>query len=276
MYSNSHHSRIPKIIHQIWWQGHDQVPAKYRNYCKKWKELNPDFQYICWDVNSAQRLFSKHFPALKSFLVRLSHIVQKVDLAKYAILYVYGGTYVDMDMEPKRPLRTFFKDYPDSKLLILKSGEGYFAKILSILGGFSTDFWYNNAFISCEPRLSPMQTLTYECMRKSILLQRYSAVLPSLLTIGFTTGPWIFTEILETRFKHHLTVIPKNLFEPCDGIGECDMHLQPIAEHKCDFSWSTSGRIFVTLTRHWKTILLLIIIVCLVKQQELDKRFHSR
>ena len=40
---------IPHIIHQIWFQGEDNIPKKYPNYSKSWKEMNPKFKYIFWD-----------------------------------------------------------------------------------------------------------------------------------------------------------------------------------------------------------------------------------
>ena len=40
---------IPKIIHQIWWQGEKSIPEKYLSYIESWKTNHPDFKYMFWD-----------------------------------------------------------------------------------------------------------------------------------------------------------------------------------------------------------------------------------
>ncbi len=39
---------IPKIIHQIWIQGYDQLPNKLKNNHQLIKKYNPDYQIIFW------------------------------------------------------------------------------------------------------------------------------------------------------------------------------------------------------------------------------------
>jgi mannosyltransferase OCH1-like enzyme len=100
---NNSLEKVPKIIHQIWIGS--SVPKKYDAWRKSWLKYNPDFKYILWDekailklglINERQFLQAKN-PGVKS------------DIARYEILFRFGGIYVDTDFEALKPI--------DSKLL---------------------------------------------------------------------------------------------------------------------------------------------------------------
>lgn len=89
---------IPKIIHHI-------APADYRLWHPLWKRCYPSWQaqfkdakHVLWnDREDIDGLFEQHFPdfleTYKSFPVHM----MRIDVAKFAILYVHGGIYADMD-----------------------------------------------------------------------------------------------------------------------------------------------------------------------------------
>jgi len=89
---------VPKIIHQIWIGS--SVPKKYNTWRQSWMKYNPDFKYILWDekailklglVNERKFLQAKN-PGVKS------------DIARYEILFKFGGIYVDTDFEALKPI----------------------------------------------------------------------------------------------------------------------------------------------------------------------------
>lgn len=89
---------VPKTIHQVWIG--KKVPKKYDNWRKSWQKQNPDYVYILWDessileiglINERQFLQAKN-PAVKS------------DIARYELLYRFGGVYADTDFEALKPL----------------------------------------------------------------------------------------------------------------------------------------------------------------------------
>lgn len=100
---------IPKIIHQVWmdkveWDN-TEPPAKYtsRGFPQSWKELNPDFKYIFWNKRMIYALFDS--PELKKYkpfffgrLRKKGHMTQ-CDFARYAIMYMIGGIYMDLDFK---------------------------------------------------------------------------------------------------------------------------------------------------------------------------------
>jgi len=117
-----------KHIHQIWFQKYDSPhkPGTIVNEdyisCKK---MYTDFAerkgwgYTLWDENSVDTLIKEHFPTYLEKFNSIDSIIKKVDCARYMILYVYGGLYVDVDSYPKRDLDDFLNiksiirdDYP--------------------------------------------------------------------------------------------------------------------------------------------------------------------
>src|SRR5438105_4266380 len=96
---------IPKIIHQIWLQGSDNnnnpinIPDDYPNFTDSWKQMNKEFTYVLWDDDKIMALMKEKFPFLIQKYNSLPRFIQKVDIAKFMILYTYGGIYVDLDLE---------------------------------------------------------------------------------------------------------------------------------------------------------------------------------
>jgi len=96
------HEIVPRTIHQIWIGS--KVPKKYDQWRESWKKMNPDYDYVLWDekkiletglINEKQFLQVKN-PAIKS------------DLARYELLYKFGGIYADTDFEALKPLEPSF------------------------------------------------------------------------------------------------------------------------------------------------------------------------
>ncbi len=99
--------KIPKIIHQIW-LGSD-VPQVLQEYMDSWIEyhLGPEWQYILWtDTEILQlQLYNQEFYDLTD------NYGMKSDIARWEILYRYGGVYIDADFECLQPLDIFHHCY---------------------------------------------------------------------------------------------------------------------------------------------------------------------
>lgn len=96
---------IPKIIHQIWLDGHlmdnEVPPDKYLRlgYPFSWLEKNPNHQYKLWNRNKVQDLLDNHviLKRYSTFYSKLGHFIEKCDFARFLIMYAEGGIYVDLD-----------------------------------------------------------------------------------------------------------------------------------------------------------------------------------
>ena len=89
----SKHPRIPKIIHQIWLGSH--FPEKYRVLRDTWLTLNPGWEYKLWtdeDIKTLKLINKKQYEKAKNY-------GERSDIARYEILYRFGGLYIDTDFE---------------------------------------------------------------------------------------------------------------------------------------------------------------------------------
>ncbi|OQR90198.1 hypothetical protein THRCLA_22576 [Thraustotheca clavata] len=92
-------STIPRIIHQSW-KAADNIPELFAPWMQSWHRQNPTWKYVFWDDNDNLALFEKHFPKYYHIATSIGKI-HLADMARYALLYLYGGVYVDCDFECK-------------------------------------------------------------------------------------------------------------------------------------------------------------------------------
>lgn len=87
------HPGIPKIIHQIWLGS--PFPEKYKAFRDSWLRHHPGWEYKLWtDKDIAElKLYNQ---ALYDMSVNYG---EKSDIARYEILYRFGGLYIDTDFE---------------------------------------------------------------------------------------------------------------------------------------------------------------------------------
>jgi len=96
---------IPKIIHNIWIQGYNNLPNINKINQEKIKKLNPEWEFIIWDELMIKKLLKKYPTILAIYknAKNLSGIITteatKSDIARYVIMKEYGGLYYDYDFE---------------------------------------------------------------------------------------------------------------------------------------------------------------------------------
>ena len=225
-----------KKIHQIWFQGERNAPKKLQGFSEKWKTLNPSYQHRVWEETTMDAFISKHYPNYYSRYRELPHMIQKIDFFKYAILNIEGGFYIDMDVECLRPL-----ELPDKYTTsdFIASRNPTMAHENLVLTGMVE--FYNNAVLYSRPS-SPILKLL---MKRTFKID--CAGIEKTECVFFTTGPIIYTRIIDT-FKHSkltINIIPSLYFEPVwmPRFNTIDTYLNTfnklqIGEHKFDASWS--------------------------------------
>ena len=98
--------KIPKRIHQIW-IGPKKIPKKYLDWGETWKKNHPGWDYKLWTNDDL-----KNFPMKNRYIFDSSdNIGFKSDLARYEILYKYGGIYIDTDFECLKEIPDELRDY---------------------------------------------------------------------------------------------------------------------------------------------------------------------
>lgn len=94
---------IPKIIHRMWLDknidNNTIVPKKYNKYIESFNKYNPEFKVEFWNRDKINKLFDE-YPIIKKYQdvwENLPHHIQKCDMARYFIMYLFGGIYIDLD-----------------------------------------------------------------------------------------------------------------------------------------------------------------------------------
>ncbi len=95
-----------KTLHFIWWQGWadapPSIPDDARRWVQEWEQSHPDFAVHRWDEAAFFQVcvprVEAAFSDVRDMFARLRAVVEKVDLARWLILYAFGGVYLDCDM----------------------------------------------------------------------------------------------------------------------------------------------------------------------------------
>lgn len=158
---------IPKIIHYAWFGS--AVPQEVQKRVAKWKEILPDWQFICWNESN----YDIHKFKFSGEMYDLGKLGYIVDELRYDVLYQYGGFYFDSDMLLKKDLSVFL----DKKMV----------------WGFMYDNSISGGFIGSEPE--------QECLK--YLLDSYSGKINKDIQkylFELTSNP-IITELLKRKYS---------------------------------------------------------------------------
>jgi hypothetical protein len=83
---------IPRLFHWIW-LGDEPLPEQHRRWIEGWLELHPGWKHVLWrEENRPTFVNEAQFLAADS-------LWQKADVARYELVYRYGGIYLDTDIE---------------------------------------------------------------------------------------------------------------------------------------------------------------------------------
>jgi len=90
-------AQIPKTIHQIW-IGPKKKPELYmKSWHTDYIKQFPEYSYSFWDDHKIQNLLRAEAPKLLHMYNQEEVYAGKADIARYYIIYKYGGIYIDAD-----------------------------------------------------------------------------------------------------------------------------------------------------------------------------------
>jgi len=98
---------LPKVIHQTYFNL-TKIPQKvFTNI----RYFAPDFEHKVYDDIAVEHFLQSHFsPCVLKTFRRLHQGAHKADLFRYAVLYVYGGIYLDIKTELVRGITDIFRN----------------------------------------------------------------------------------------------------------------------------------------------------------------------
>lgn len=196
---------IPKIAHQIWFQDKNKINKEPYQTCHKTcltKLKLFNWKHIIWDDKSIRKLITTYYPQYLSLYNYFDIMVQKIDLAKYIIIYHYGGVYIDMDMDCVKDLTNLIN--PIDELIFSKV---YALNILS-----------SGVFLS-KPK-HPFWLELLSIIDKYKNKNKIFYLLNSIYVLS-TTGNFILHYTLH-KTKNKYRVLDRKYLEPCEDHSHCD------------------------------------------------------
>jgi len=240
-------TKTPKIIWQTWkTKNSNEIPDDLAKYSKLWKKLHPFYEYHLLDDDDLRSIVSDVVPQYLEDYDSFSYTIEKVDFARYAILYKYGGIYADMDTYPYKSLDTFVNL---NKIVLGKEPVEHAQKI------------YNKKEILCNALMisPPNEELWLKFM--DFIIENYEHNFDAV----YNTGPLAMTDFFEKNpeYKKKVIITDPCIFYPLKNNGEvtenCNLDDSYVA-HVWNNSWAPT--LFDNKkwknVRYWTIILLII------------------
>ncbi|GME84870.1 unnamed protein product [Ambrosiozyma monospora] len=99
---NSNNGLIQKNIWQMWKKPPSDESFPYKPLHRKWIDMNPNFKYHFQTNANVDQIIYDEFkdtvPEIPHALDLLPSIILKADFSRYVLLFLYGGTYADLDV----------------------------------------------------------------------------------------------------------------------------------------------------------------------------------
>lgn len=89
---------IPKNIHLVFLRKDEFFPELFGKCMKRIEEQHPTWNVFLYDENDAQRILQEHLPNFVNAYNSFKHNIQKADFLRLALVYIFGGFYMDLDM----------------------------------------------------------------------------------------------------------------------------------------------------------------------------------
>lgn len=137
---------IPKVMHHVW---DGDLPPLYQNYFEECKKIHPNWEFKFWSDKDIKNLKLEY----EDLYDKSRNYAGRSDIARYEILYRFGGVYRDLDVK-------CFQSIDD-----LNHMYDFFAPI-----EFPTKYWQaalNNGIIGARAS-HPILKSTLEGIRKNI------------------------------------------------------------------------------------------------------------
>ena len=107
---------IPTNIFMTWYT--KDLPYHMKQNVEKIKRENPEFNVYVYDDEDCKQFLKEHFePKVLDAYNSLVPGAYKADLWRYCILYIYGGIYIDIKLEPINGFR--FRELLDKEYFVL-------------------------------------------------------------------------------------------------------------------------------------------------------------
>jgi len=201
---------IPKIIHQT-------APKDKRKWNPVWKTCqetwqtyfpSPEYEYVIWYDEDLDNLIKVDFPWFYEIYKSYYKNIKRIDIARYFILYKYGGIYADMDY---LCTRNFYNLLPQDKISISESP-------------YKGNEYIQNALMCSNPK----NIFWLKVIDKAMDRINEDNVL-------YSTGPQLLSDVYFDNYEM-VNVLDYKLYNPEPGTSEFDS-VDVLTKHLGTKSW---------------------------------------
>lgn len=105
---------IPRVVH-LTWKTKENIPEKWKPSLNAWKRMK-GITVRFWTDRDLEEFVTSQWPSELPRYLAWPKQIQRVDHARYMILYTFGGIYCDLDIEPvvdMEPLLQLLENWPE-------------------------------------------------------------------------------------------------------------------------------------------------------------------
>lgn len=258
---------IPKVTHQIWFQGWAELPSKYYRDVEMLSFLNQNWEHMKWDEESLRAECKKFGPDALTKFDGFPTMIQKVDFGRYIVLYNYGGVSLDCDVECLRP----FDKIPGIDkydIIVCKNSLTRLENKVTTFGLAEDLVVINNATLCCAKEHPLMKSFI------EFLIQNESWNDNSMLDTQVKTGPVILS-VFFNKFLDDILVLDSDVFEPYGNVNK-----RTVLNHRYEQSWTGYGAAPIKAYKVLKNNLLIVLFIIVIAiiffaVKEIIKRYRK-
>ena len=238
---------IPKILHKIWFDFSEDgsgknPPKKYIELEKECLKLNKGWTVMRWNEQKSLLFIKKYFPFFYEKFKNYKYPIQKVDAIRYFILYHYGGVYMDMDIQ----CRKIFDLFTEDKVYLVEESNSM------------NTLKFNN-FLMASPKGHPFWLHIFDKLKENYDNRWYLR----FLYILNSAGPGMVVSAYDSyKEKDKIIILPKDLFNPCDVCGTCNLSKSYIV-HQGHATWTNGLEEYYMYIYCHRSSFSLVFLMCL-------------
>lgn len=214
----SSEEQIPKLFHQFLWNGY--VPDKLRGCQASLMKhhMDSEWKWLGWTKDSFVSFVEEHYRTFVAIFANLKHPYQVIQLARYLVLYHFGGVTVDLDLEFFQNIEGYIKD---AELVLVRAYATDFLTFVNSGGhygqhGFKRcSTFFTNKLMASRPK----NPFWINVIKNSVPRIYKQAWLPTVSQeVHWITGSFLLTDtFVAGRWWRHQRVIllPSTFLEPC-------------------------------------------------------------
>lgn len=238
---------IPKIIHNIWLQGYDDLSNTIKLQYSKIKKINPEWEFIIWDNAMIEKLLKK-YPSIydkyknSASYNSINQNLIKSDIARYIIMKEYGGLYYDIEYTCNNSFNSLFDNKINKNIIYITGERNHFLDFINLFNRakYSSSFMAMNANHPIWKNV--IEKLTFATTQQQIKMA-------------------LDVSLQEMEISND--IYPVRILTNINGYYECKIK-ETVCYMKDDFTKNPFRIILKYISCHYKQIVLIILTVVII------------